>query len=176
MNQNLCFRPGRHGDRCEEMVNLEMLAPSLPDLSNSQSSQRKLRVRGRIGQLKVTKPKYKITLSSEQVYHPTQCTFEPVREGSDFEARSGMCEVALIDTLADTLPDTGGLVTCLRWIRWEDHLRHSRSGRHRDFMTVTGAMIITPVNTNEKIYRRIGWAEVVIDDLFGQDDQTIILV
>jgi hypothetical protein len=181
MNQKLWFRPGRHVERCEEMVEVEMLPPPLPDTSNNQSTQWKLRVRGRIGQLQVTKTSDKIPLFYGQEYNPTQCTFKPVREGSDFGADDDMCEAALIDTLTDTLPETGGLITCLRWIRWEDHLRRYSRSRSRpiqggDYMTVTGAMIITPVNKGEKVYRRIGWAEVLIDDCFGQNDQTIILV
>jgi hypothetical protein len=176
MNQKLYFRPGRHGERYEEMVEVEMLHPPVLNASNNQSTQCELRVRGRIGQLRVTKTVYKIPLSYEQVYHPTRCTFKPVREESDFGAYDDMSEVALIDTLQDTLPDTGGFITCLRWIRWVDHSRRSRSSEGGDYMRVTGAMIITPVNENEQVYRRIGWAEVVPDDCFGQNDQTIILV
>jgi hypothetical protein len=175
MNQKLCFRPGRYGWRPEELVEVDMRPLSLSGASNTYSAERKLRVRGRIGQMQVFKTRSRISLSYEQVYHPNPCTFAPLREGPDPDEFNEMREVAIIDTITDTLPDTGGSITCLRWIRWKDSLRNSKLGKGENYPITTGAMIIAPVNESEQIYRRIGWADVVIDDFFGQDDQTIIL-
>lgn len=107
MNQKLHFRPGRHAYPCKEMVQVEDLIKLHTSAPNNGPVQWRLRVRGRLGQLMIRKTKRKIAVSWEQVYHPTRYTFGPVREVSDSYRHNEKCEVALIDTLADTMPGRG---------------------------------------------------------------------
>ena len=133
--------------------------------SKVSGGAQRLRLCGRLGKLRVRKTVFKVVLSYEIVYLPTRCTFEPIREGNDGHRYNDKTEVAVLDTLADTLPEEGGTIKCIQWMKWEDNGRHT-----------TGALILAEVDEDEKIYRRIGWLDVQDDDFFEEDETTIILV
>ncbi|EON62403.1 hypothetical protein W97_01625 [Coniosporium apollinis CBS 100218] len=169
-HQKLHFKPGRWNSECEELVTIDLV--SVPSVSvNAQQ----LRVRGRLGELRVRKRRTRIALSYELVYHPTRCTFEPIRAEPDEDSYNKK-EVAVLDTLADALPEEGGTIRCLRWMKWKDILRRSSLEEETRYHEVTGAMIVSQVDKKENIYRRIGWVEVVDDDFFNEENETIILV
>lgn len=169
-HQKLHFKPARYGREYEELVTIDLV--SVPSVSvNAQQ----LRVRGRLGELRVRKRRTRIALSYELVYHPTRCTFEPIRAEPDEDSYNKK-EVAVLDTLADALPEEGGTIRCLRWMRWKDHIRDWRFKREIPPYKVTGALTVSQVDKKEKIYRRIGWLEVVDDDCFKEENETIILV
>ncbi|KAK5459910.1 hypothetical protein LTS15_004039 [Exophiala xenobiotica] len=171
INQKVHFKPGRHGWDCEELVKINL--ESVP--SDSVHAQQ-LRVHGRLGNLCVRKTTTKISLSYELVYHPTRCTFEPLRAERDENLHNTTEGVAVLDTLADALPEDSGTIRCLQWMKWEDHLRHSNLENRTRYPKVTGALIVSQVDKVRKIYRRIGWLEVVDDDFVIWEKETIILV
>jgi len=73
-----------------------------------------LQVRGRLGELRVRKIITKISLSYELVYHPNRCTFQPLRAQQDQDLHDTTTDVAVLDTLADALPEEGGTIRCLQ--------------------------------------------------------------
>jgi hypothetical protein len=171
INQKVHFKPGRHGWDCEGLVKIDL--ESVP--SDSVDAQQ-LQVHGQLGELRVGKTRSKISLSNELVYHPTRCTFEPLRAKRDGNLHNTTKEVAVLDTLADALPEESGTIRCLQWMKWEDHLRHSKLENRTRYSKVTGALIVSQVDKVRKIYRRIGWLEVVDDDFVKWKNETIILV
>ncbi|KZM21774.1 hypothetical protein ST47_g7163 [Ascochyta rabiei] len=81
-------------------------------------------------------------------------------------------ELAIFDASADALPAEGGTIKCIAWLGWK-----YRSQDNVDM--IIGAMMITPVDQERKIYRRIGWVELVElvgEGLFGTEYQDITLV
>jgi|SRR5690242_3956861 len=89
-------------------------------------------------------------------------------------------EFAVMDTIEGTLPRNGGTVRCLQWIRWVDHLRpierDQQGSNSRSYYTVTGAIILFPVDEENHIYHRIGWLEVVDDHFFEEEFKSISLI
>jgi hypothetical protein len=150
-NQKLSFKPGIYGYKYEELVTIVSV--------NAQQ----LQIRGRLGKLHVKKMKTKLALSNELVYHPTPCTFQPTRAEDD---ESDGKEIAVLDTLADTLPEEGGSIRCIQWIRWEDDIRYK----------VIGALVLSQVDEERGIYRRIGWLEVVGDEIFDEEYEVVTLI
>ncbi|KAH7087112.1 heterokaryon incompatibility protein-domain-containing protein [Paraphoma chrysanthemicola] len=167
VHQKLHFKPGRHGSSCKELVTILSI----------DSNQ--MRVRSRLGSINVTKATYKVALSYEVVYHPTQCTFRPVRNATEENLYSDENEFAVVDTIEDTLPGYGGTMRCVQWIEWEDDMRPTRreqGSNSPSYHRVTGAIILSPVDEGNGVYRRIGWLEVVDDRFFEEELKSISLV
>ena len=45
-----------------------------------------------------------------------------------------------------------------------------------EFQWITGAMVISAVDEDNKIYRRVGWADLADDSIFDASEQSITLV
>lgn len=206
MNQKLTFRPGSDGHECEEMVRIDRLESSNQDVGAGEMCIGSLRLRTKIGYLPVQQLYRMMTLSHSQVFPPTACTFEPItydrfneeetpEEDDDFDFwdRNISCEVAIFDTLEDTLRESEGTIRCLQWMRWEDTRRDKRPSKERSNrprrlgpvrysdwrVKIIGAMIVSVVDENRNIYRRIGWAEFIdgsCDSYFAGDEENITLV
>lgn len=136
-------------------------------------------VRGTLGVTHVRKTEVPISISFDLECSPTPCTFEPVTARPKHDGKQ---QIVVFDTLADTLPEHGGTIMCIQWIKWLDKYRATADPKVQwsDYFhgehVVVGAVIITPVDAEKKIYRRIGWLEVVDADFFGGEPQDIILV
>ena len=103
------------------------------------------------------------------VYHPSRCTFQPFAAQLGNDLGNAKKEVAVLDTL----PEEGGTIMCLRWMKWGDPLRGYDQAVNR---TVVGALIVAQVDEERNIYRRIGWVEVVDTPFFDEESKTITLI
>lgn len=95
------------------------------------------------------------------VYHPSRCTFQPFAAQLGNDLGNAKKEVAVLDTL----PEEGGTIMCLQWMKWADSFRQ-----------YVGALIVAQVDEERNIYRRIGWLQVVDAAFFDEEIKTIILV
>lgn len=126
-----------------------------------------LQVLGRLGKLHLQEMEYEDFIHSGLWCFPTKCTFQAsraARVGGLLSPRD--VEIAVLDTLADTLPEGGGVVQCLRWMTWKSTFP----------VPVFDAMVVAVVDKDKNIYRRIGWMEVVREECFEEEESTIILV
>ncbi|GAB7342612.1 hypothetical protein MBLNU457_g0783t1 [Dothideomycetes sp. NU457] len=176
-SQTLRFRPHVIGHQSETRQVVTIV---------SLDAQR-LRVRGRLGSINVRN----ITARDQQgcrLLHP--CFFESVRarddarvidtqdnrtviwEVQDYVNKDLTRDFAVLDTLADAPLSDSGSLRCIQWITWIIWTdQYYTTGIRK-----TGAIVVSPVDHEGKIYRRIGWLEAVEPDFFDEMDDEITLI
>jgi hypothetical protein len=145
-------------------------------VSNLSMDGNQIHVCSKLGRLAVERLGKTVLLRADMAYHATPCTFNPIRPWFNKAAIDDKKEIAVFDTLADTLPELEGTITCLQWMKWTDGCKRSGEGQDTQYHAATGALIVLPVDEENNTYRRIGWVEVVHDDFFEDQPRDIILV
>lgn len=167
----LLFRPGGYWCKSQELA------------MNVYLSEQRIYVRSRLGSLRVRAlggPS--ITLTRTSGFYPTTfptCpyTFKPWRScvNVPVKSRGNVCDqIAIFDTLSETLPEEGGMITCVQWLSWKAAMKWGPQALRK--ITVTGALIVAPTGEGSNVYRRIGWVEVFDADFFEKEPRDIILV
>ncbi|KAF9695827.1 hypothetical protein EKO04_005756 [Ascochyta lentis] len=161
VNKELIFKFGDH-------IKYRALAP------NASIHAQEVRVRVRMGNLQLQKMEIVAGVCSLnwERYYPHHCVFQPAGDIPLENCYDNVKELAVFDTLADTLPAEGGTVKCIPWLEFPIVLGEI----WRDFSAIS-AMMTTPVDEEKNIYRRIGWVDLWEDtDIFSEEYQDITIV
>jgi len=121
----------------------------------------RLQISGQLGTLQVKRREAYL----KPTYGYPLCTFMPATD----TPRGWDRDIAVIDTLEDTLPGEGGTIRCLQWMKWKGYVES------KGWETI-GALILSPIDQKGNVYRRIGWVQVVEACFLEEDLQTITLV
>lgn len=151
-------------------------------------SERRIYLRSRLGCLPVASVSgnevYLASFYSSQTFPTSPCTFRPAKtpcyesyklNRSDPDKISD--EIVVFDTLSETLPGEGGMITCVQWLSWEteSELHHQITIPSRSAHAI-GAIIIAPTGEGSNVYRRIGWLEVFDASFFDSESKDILFV
>jgi hypothetical protein len=107
-NQQLGFRPYHFIEICEEMA------------THLSLHERQIHGRGRLGSLRIEKQNGKSYIHGLNDIVSNKCVFTPVRHDTD-GAKPELHEqdFAIFDTVAEIPFESGGIINCIQWMRWE---------------------------------------------------------
>lgn len=71
------------------------------------------------------------------------------------------------------LPEEDKTVLCIEWVDWPGIYAE---GVYMHPYKITGAIMVSPVDGEPDLYRRIGWLEAGYADFFGKEPRDILLV